>query len=292
VNGRDPFRPVRGLSDEQTALLLAGRSREDDRLQSELAAFVRSTRQLYLEPVSPSVAERQEAAVVAAGRRLATEGPAGRPRGESATRSALRTLGRTLRPRPRRVAALAASILALAGAWIALDADGEPAPTLSDRQSPDRVPADAGRAERRPPSGEAGEGRPRKQAHEPRRGTTAGSPPVPAPDPEPALPAPVPAVPVEQDPGALAEVPAPDRPLAGDPESERPAVGGPEQRVELEGPVDTEPPAQGYGGPDRQPTPLKGPLDTEPRSAAPSTGGAAPEAPTGGKPTGEPDPTP
>jgi hypothetical protein len=254
------------LTDERVRLLLAGQAPDEDASLAQLAWVVRSTRQLYLEPPRPALRERQEAMIVAAGRRLAVEAPAAGP--PAATGSRPYRLGAALRAHPRRLAALAATALAVTGAWLVVEADRKGAPTVTDRPSPDRVSdasaAGAGSAQRNARAGQA-EGR-RRRAPDARAGSPAAS------------------TPNAQTP------PAVDSELAAQP----PAVGGVAPRPEIEGPLDTEPPAkqQGYGGPNSQPTPLKKPLDTEPPIAIPPDGHATPDSQGADEPTGEPTPTP
>jgi hypothetical protein len=245
VTGRAPSGRAAKLTDDRVRLLLAGKPPDDDPTLSQLAALVRSTRRLYVEPPRPGVRERHEAMIAAAARGLPAAGPA------LAHRS--RRFGALPSSHPRRAVALTAAALALglAGAWAVTDTDRQAAPRISDRSSPAPVPERVGSPA--PPT-------PRRQAERGQRHAPEKRPAAPpAPAPPASQPAPAPqqetAPPVEPEPEALAERPRP----------------------EVEMPVDPAPPPhRGYGGPDSTSAPLQGPLDTEPPITAPPEGAPAP----------------
>jgi hypothetical protein len=251
VRGRAHSGRTPKLTDDRVSLLLDGRVPDGNASLAPLAAFVRSTRRLYVASPRPAVGERHEAMIAEAARQLPAAGRA------PMLRSKPWRLGASLRSHPRRAVALAAAgvALGLAGAWAVTDTGRESAPTISDRSGtapvPERVtsaelPSPRPRAERTRPSA------PDPPAGSPRASAPRAAPPVPAPQHETAPP-------LEPQPDALAVRPQPELEPPGE--------------SELVPPGESEsPPYRGYGGPDSRPTPLKGQLDTEPPVSGPLEG--------------------
>jgi hypothetical protein len=260
------------LTDRQVSLLLAGRTPREDASLAELAALVRSTRGHYLEAPRPAVGERHEAMIAAAASGLAVQGREAEARAAAPHRA--NRLGGARPARPRLVALLAASALAAALAWVLAEANGGGGARRAERAGTQPAPERVAAA---PPDGagsqrQAGAGSQRRQAGARQAGgglprsvdapSGAARPATPSPQPDSAV------EPVPEAPSSTRPAPAP------------PAVGGAGPRAELEGPLDSEPPADlGYGGPHPNPTPFKEPLDTEPLIAPPSESEPAPITP-------------
>lgn len=239
------------LTDDRVSLLLDGQVPDDGASMAPLAAFVRSTRRLYVASPRPAVGERHEAMIAEAARQLPAGGGAAIPR------SRPRRLGAILQSHPRPAVALAAAgvALALAAAWAVSDTGRQPAPAISDRPGTAPVPE-------RVTSVELPSPRPRAERTRPDApDTRAGTPPAAVPHAVPAAPASQheTAPPLEPQPEALAVRPQPE--LEPPIESEIVPPGDPEP-----------PPHRGYGGPDSTSPPLKAPLDSEPPVPAPVEG--------------------
>jgi hypothetical protein len=152
-------------------------------------------------------------------------------------------VGPALRAHPLRGAALAAVVLALAGAWFSTSADRQGRPRLSDQASPPPVPE---RVAPLPPPREPDRPEPRRQ-----RTPDARSDPPPAPAPAPSTET---APSVEPEPGVLAERPQLESEPPVDPAPEAPSHKGTVGRTIPSPPLSRDPSTRSRRSPRRSRT--------------------------------------